>query len=464
MNRSTPFFVLIALVAAVRPAAADAVWDRSAAPGLLFRMERQETPPRNIYGLRLNPRVIRTESALAKKSVYDLEPGNGRDVLSGIVREHGALGGVNGDFFQFGKDPGGDPQNLMVRGGELLSHPVSGSRNFAAGWGPDGLLTLGAAAWEASFAVNAGPARPIQSLNARADEGEVTLHTDSAGYAYGSVEAVSARIWVGAYRLGPESSLIGTVTEVEPVQGRVRIAPGELLLTGAGSAAGAIRGLKAGDQIRVGVRVTGFDWRRVREVMGGGPVLLQEGRSVLAPGPNSFADTRHPRTALGRTPDGSLWLVVVDGRQKMSVGASLAELTEIMRRWGCTDAINLDGGGSSTMNLLGLTLNRPSAGTERPVANGVLLFGPRPAAGGQKLELRAPADPIVVGRPVQLELRRGQEVVPVSGALFAAQGAGWIDQEGRVHPLEEGWIEAAVLVDGTVVRTRLQVVSVREAK
>lgn len=436
------------------------VWDRPIMPGIVFRMEREKEPQRNIYGLRIDPRRVRTESALAKETIYDLSPNNGRDTVSGIVKEHEAIGGVNGDFFQFGADPGGDPMNLMVRGGELLSHPISDNRGFAVGWGYDSKVVMNAATWEASFTVNSGSPQPIQSLNSRADEGEVTLHTDSAAYIYAGKEvktAFAVRVRAGAYRLGPNSMLSGNVVEVVPLKGRIRIAPGEFFLTGTGKAAEAIRTIKAGDTIRAQIQVTGFDWSKVSEVMGGGPLLLRDSKNLLLPGANNFNDTRHPRTALGQTADGNLWLIVVDGRQTMSVGASLAELTEIMRRWGCVDAINLDGGGSSAINLFGVTLNRPSGGVERAVANGILLFGERPASRERKITIRPLEKPLVVGQPIRLEVLLNDMPAPIEKTLFTAQGAGWIDQEGMLHPVKEGTVEVTVMVEGVVARAQLKV-------
>jgi exopolysaccharide biosynthesis protein len=63
----------------------------------------------------------------------------------------------------------------------------------------------------------------------------------------------------------------------------------------------------------------------------------------------SFNKTRHPRTALGIKPNGNVILLTVDGRQENSSGMSLFELTKIMKWMGCTSAINLDGGGSTTL-------------------------------------------------------------------------------------------------------------------
>jgi len=63
----------------------------------------------------------------------------------------------------------------------------------------------------------------------------------------------------------------------------------------------------------------------------------------------SFNKTRHPRTALGIKPNGNVILLTVDGRQENSSGMSLFELTKVMKWLGCASAINLDGGGSTTL-------------------------------------------------------------------------------------------------------------------
>jgi exopolysaccharide biosynthesis protein len=73
----------------------------------------------------------------------------------------------------------------------------------------------------------------------------------------------------------------------------------------------------------------------------------------------------HPRTAAGRTRDGLLILLVVDGRQPESRGVNLRELAEIMLDLGAVDALNLDGGGSATLVVNGTLLNRPTGGTSQ---------------------------------------------------------------------------------------------------
>lgn len=101
---------------------------------------------------------------------------------------------------------------------------------------------------------------------------------------------------------------------------------------------------------------------------------------------HKFVDLRAPRTALGKTASGQIILVVVDGwryrtdkqsQVPMNGGASLDELTSIMLGLGAVEAINLDGGGSSTMAFRGAVVSYPSDEQgERPVGDS-LLFLPR---------------------------------------------------------------------------------------
>ncbi len=86
-------------------------------------------------------------------------------------------------------------------------------------------------------------------------------------------------------------------------------------------------------------------------VMTAGPLLLLGGQRVTYRTDRTFVTHRHNRTALGIRPNGTILLLTVDGRVKESEGMSLFELTKILEWLGCKDAINLDGGGSTTMYL-----------------------------------------------------------------------------------------------------------------
>lgn len=125
------------------------------------------------------------------------------------------------------------------------------------------------------------------------------------------------------------------------------------------------------------------DWENMiyaEDVLTAGPLMLVGGKDVeilMTP----FNTNRHPRSAVGKKADGSIVFVVVDGRTSQSVGVSIPELAQIMKWAGCVDALNLDGGGSSTLVIGDRIVNRPcdngkfdTAG-ERKVAN-VLIARP----------------------------------------------------------------------------------------
>ena len=89
-----------------------------------------------------------------------------------------------------------------------------------------------------------------------------------------------------------------------------------------------------------------------------------------------FGVKRNPRTIAGIMPDGNMLLVAVDGHKPgYSVGASFKEEAAIMASLGAKEAVNLDGGGSTTMTVAGDLVNRPSDTTgERPIGDAVVLL------------------------------------------------------------------------------------------
>jgi exopolysaccharide biosynthesis protein len=162
----------------------------------------------------------------------------------------------------------------------------------------------------------------------------------------------------------------------------------------------------------------------------------------------------------------------------MSGGATLEETARVMLRLGCLDAINLDGGGSSTLHLFGLTLNRPSDGKERPVANGVLFFDrmkvvtapsepvPTNGNGGTSsqvagLRIRSPASlPVSASAKLALVNAEGATMRNLE-VLWSATGAAWIDQGGVVRGLTEGKAVVSAWYRGRVVTADIQVTKPR---
>jgi len=133
----------------------------------------------------------------------------------------------------------------------------------------------------------------------------------------------------------------------------------------------------AGDTLVWQARVRAANGEAATEVVGGFPLLIENDHDVLAQQPGvrpAFGEQRHPRSAIAWNAEHLYW-VLVDGRQPpWSDGMSLRELTDLLRELGASQAINLDGGGSSALVLNGRVVNRPSdAAGERAVANALVL-------------------------------------------------------------------------------------------
>lgn len=103
------------------------------------------------------------------------------------------------------------------------------------------------------------------------------------------------------------------------------------------------------------------------------PILIQAGEKITLPA--AWASSKHPRTIIGQYANDDLIVIVVDGRQgEYSAGITLERLQDKLLDLGVKDAYNLDGGGSTAMYFKGEILNKPSDGTERPVANNFIVL------------------------------------------------------------------------------------------
>lgn len=117
----------------------------------------------------------------------------------------------------------------------------------------------------------------------------------------------------------------------------------------------------------------------VREdITNGVPQLVKDGKIDITweqeKASKSFVETRHPRTAVAKLKDGKFLMLTVDGRTEQSAGLDLYDLAKYMLELGAIDAMNLDGGGSTTMFLDGKVVNRPSdKDGERKVGDAILV-------------------------------------------------------------------------------------------
>jgi hypothetical protein len=155
------------------------------------------------------------------------------------------------------------------------------------------------------------------------------------------------------------------------------------VLVGYGDRATAWQSVQVGDTVRIvlGTLPKLADARAPQMVLGGWPRLLEGGVNVARDAAiregtiSRNAEARHPRTAIGVSKDRrTVWLYVVDGRSTTSVGMTTSEVADALRALGAWDALNFDGGGSTTLVIDGRVVNTPTdASGEREVGNALLV-------------------------------------------------------------------------------------------
>jgi len=276
-----------------------------------------------------------------------------------------ALAALNGDFFAREGPCLGDPEGLCIRDGEFISAP-NGKSAF---WmGPDRSLHLGPVVSLLSMIAPDGTSLAI-GLNEERLERPV-LFTAAVGPRTPSSHGTECRLIAEAGTELPIRPGIRSTFRLQSVHsGGNTVIPTN----------GVVLSLPVGHEIPTSQTVPGSLWTLSTETrpdlkntptaLGGGPALLKDGQ------PTQFqsSDARHPRSAIGWNAE-FFFLVQVDGRQRgLSVGMSLAELAAHFARLGCTDALNLDGGGSSTLWARGQVMNTPCEGSERPMGNALII-------------------------------------------------------------------------------------------
>lgn len=166
----------------------------------------------------------------------------------------------------------------------------------------------------------------------------------------------------GGLRIG--QTAVVKFTELRDAAGDTAIPRDGVVLSGHGTAAAELRDLwrrvtARAISSRALVRVETSP--ELTDTVGGVPVLVREGRSVATDDGSAFFRERHPRTVVGWTAGGVLLLVTADGRQPgYALGLTLREAADLMVGLGAIEALNLDGGGSTTFVSKGHLANRPS--------------------------------------------------------------------------------------------------------
>jgi hypothetical protein len=382
------------------------------APGVFYQALKRINPPTWVGVVRI-PLPLPKELVLTP--VLGGNNGFGRQPLSQIAnlvqQSRGYVtAGINGDYFSMTFSPySGDPLGLHIQNGELVSLPWV-NRSALVGL-IDGRILIARFRFSASLRLPDGSKMPLDGLNQPPPREGFCLFTPSFGKTTQTPAGTTEIIASANLPLRPNVPLTLTVRQVSE-SGNSPIPQDGVVLVATGKAASVAKSLKPDDRLEILVTLTpldaNFDPQTISWAISGGPRILRDGRiSVECEEegfPLSFRQTKHPRTAVGLKDDALLW-VIVDGRQPgYSEGMTLDELAEFLLNAGCKDALNLDGGGSSTLFVRGRVMNQPSDGRERPIANALLLlnlFPPQPIV---RLTILSPDAHWLSGTPIPFQV------------------------------------------------------------
>jgi len=393
---------LLTLMVAAASLASDAALHPSAPPGQ--DSVRTDTLAPGVVHVRMArpagpwvAHVLRVDLRRATLGVVHARAGDrltSRERTSAMAARHTAggervLAAVNADFFDLAT--GASENNVLIagewwRGVKITDSPYDTFDNIHAQFAltAAGRPLLGRFAFDgwAHTARTAFPLIALNTLPSGAHEGSA-LWTARAG-SITPRDTVRPTTELTLASAGRRADTLLFVRRAAAKGGGSAIPADGAVLAAYGGRAVALDSTVDGDTVRITLAAApavGSAADPPALIVGGWPRILRDGRNIapLAPAEEGTisrnAEMRHPRTAVGFTRDSAtLLLVTVDGRSAQSVGMTLVELADFMKGLGAWNALNFDGGGSTTMVVGGKVVNTPSDRTgEREVGSALLV-------------------------------------------------------------------------------------------
>jgi len=327
------------------------------------------------------PVVIHVVTAPRPTGLYSLEPILSNATITGRARvttmeksvsNQATVVGTNGDLFNWND---GHPTGMVLQGGIIKSPPYRD--RSSVGISDTGTLNVARVAlygyWQ-----GLGSRHPLQVNRTPRGDG-TALYTPAWGARTPSVAGAFETV-LQPFPPTTTGDLDGTSLAQAPGGGTPIPQNGAVLLS-IGSQAPRLAAETTPPTVVHVQLVMAPDWpaQGITEALGGGPLVVRNGRAVYTAGEDFLSSQlapRDPRTGIGQRRDGRLVMVVADGRRAgYSVGLTNFELAQAMVRLGVYTGSALDAGGSSTMAFDGNLLNRPSdSGGERAVAETLALM------------------------------------------------------------------------------------------
>jgi hypothetical protein len=273
-------------------------------------------------------------------------------------------GAVNAGFFNRNNQL---PLGAVRNEGQWISGPILGRGAMA--WNEQGDLMMDRYALAESIKTESGETLPLLTLNSGYVQAGLSRYTAGWGAAYTPIVDNEIIVTVQGDRITNKQSMgkAGTGNIAIPADGYL------LALRSSSGAAGKFVP-NAQVTLQSQSQPTAFD--QYPNIVGGGPLLIRDRNIVLNAQLEGFSTNfiqgAAPRTAVGKTADGT-WIIATLHERVGGQGPTLAEAAQIMQQLGAVDALNLDGGSSSSFYLGGQLLNRQPRTAAR-VNNGIGLF------------------------------------------------------------------------------------------
>lgn len=345
--------------------------------------------------------ILRFESSISNDRIAGAEAVT-RQANRKNREGHRAVVAINGDQ----ADATNAPLGLHIQNGELIASGPKPRPTF--GVTADRKILIEKAGMTGSVCRPDGVCFPITRVNQGRTMGEGTgelvLYTSRFGESTGTDENGTELILSGVkLPLPAHGTFDGIVKRVRTHAGSTPIGATDVILSASGTASKFLDLIPDGARLAINFTITA-GWESVAEALSGPNLLIHGGAMAIEPYVHGYADVIHPRTAIGVTSKGEVVIVAIDGRQPgYSMGVTLDELAELLTSQDVVEALNLDGGGSTTfgVRLPGTDevtmVNRGADGFERPVGNALVLFSTAPTGPLAKLAIRPESAVVLSG-------------------------------------------------------------------
>lgn len=326
-------------------------------PGLVHTVLRRDAPSQVVNVARLgHGSRLRLRAVLSNEAVSG--PGARLERTSSMCARVSCVVAVNGDFAGVGTD---EPVGAMVVDGEIVRTPVASHHQFVTG---DNAFSVGGLETRTQIVPTDLKGLTADAVNRPRGDGQLVLYTPAYAPSTGTnAHGAELVLEVEGKRIVTNQTVVARIMSFVD-GGNAPIPAGSIVLSGHGNAADALRSLWQRGQSGAVARelMIRVDTSAPADTaVGGTPVLVRDGRRFVASSGDAFVTGRHPRTVVGWTKERDVLLVTVDGRQPAhSVGMTLPETADLMVALGAVDALNLDGGGSTTFVAGAQIANSPS--------------------------------------------------------------------------------------------------------